>query len=141
MLKFKSVLLTGLSFVLVAALAIGGTLAYLTSTDSDVNVMTLGNVKIAQHEYERVTNADGSYKTDTIDNRTSYVLDDFTQAKPILPIVGDPNGGYDSIPVRMSQVDSYGGMDVLNVKNAVDKFTEILTPIGWRVRGSCYIIY
>lgn len=52
-MKLKNVLLTGLSFVLVATVAIGGTLAYLTSTDSDVNVMTLGNVSIAQHEYQR----------------------------------------------------------------------------------------
>ncbi len=55
-MKLKSILLTGLSFVLVAALAIGGTLAYLTNQDSDVNVMTLGNVEIKQHEYQR---ADG----------------------------------------------------------------------------------
>ena len=132
-MKIKKVILMALSLALVAAVAIGGTLAYLTSTDSDVNVMTLGNVSIVQHEYERVVNADGTYKTDTIDNRTSYVLQDFTQAKPLLPIVGDPNepgdspayAGYDSIPVRMSQVDSYGGMDVFAGKNAQDKFVTV----------------
>ena len=36
MSKFKKVLLTGLSLALVAVLAIGGTMAYLTSTDSDM---------------------------------------------------------------------------------------------------------
>ncbi len=55
-MKLKNLLFTGLSFVLVATVAIGGTVAYLTSTDDDVNVMTLGNVKIEQHEYQR---ADG----------------------------------------------------------------------------------
>ena len=46
MAKFKKALLISASFVLVAAMAIGGTMAYLTDNDSDVNVMTLGNVKI-----------------------------------------------------------------------------------------------
>ena len=49
-MKLKNVLLTVTSFALVAALAIGGTLAYLQDTDEDVNVMTLGNVYIDQIE-------------------------------------------------------------------------------------------
>ena len=53
MSKIKKVLLIGTAYVLVAAIAIGGTLAYLTSTDSDVNVMTLGEVSIIQHEMQR----------------------------------------------------------------------------------------
>lgn len=129
-MKLKNVLLTGLSFVLVAALAIGGTLAYLTSTDDDVNVMTLGNVSIAQHEYERVVNADGTYATKTIDNVTSYVLKDFTQAKPLLPSAIDTTTwegwDWDSTVVRMTQVDSYGGMQVFKAaSNAQDKFVTI----------------
>ena len=132
-MKLKNTLLTVMSFVLVAVLAIGGTVAYLQDDDSDVNVMTLGNVKIEQHEYERATNADGSYATKTIDNVTSYVLKDFTQGKPLYPIVGDPNepgnspayAGYDSTIVRMTQVDSYGSMQVFAGKNAQDKFVTV----------------
>lgn len=131
-MKLKNVLLTCLSMVLVAALAIGGTVAYLTSEDSDVNVMTKGNVKIAQHEYQRVVNADGTYATDTIDDQYSYVLEAFEQAKPLLPIVGDPSSpegyayaGWDETTVRMSQVDSYGGMQVFAGKNAQDKFVTV----------------
>ena len=128
-MKIKKALLYGLSFVLVAAVAIGGTLAYLTSEDSDVNVMTLGNVKIEQNEYQRVQNADGTYPTKTIDGKTSYILEDFTNDKPLYPIVGDPNepgnspayAGYDDITVRMTQVGSYGGMQVFAGKNAQDK--------------------
>lgn len=127
-MKLKNILLSGLSLVLVAALAIGGTVAYLQDDDSDVNVMTLGNVKIAQHEYQRVQNDDGSYKTDTIDNVTSYVLEDFQQLKPLLPIVGDPStgaAGWDDTVVRMTQVDSYGSMQVFAGKNAQDKFVTV----------------
>lgn len=127
MKKFKKALLSVLSLVLVAVLSIGGTLAYLKSEDSDVNVMTMGNVKIAQHEYERATNEDGSYKTDTIDNQTSYVLQKFTQDKPLYPIVGNPDGGYDSTEVRLSQLghNSRGGMQILKPENVQDKFVVV----------------
>ena len=128
MKKIKKFLLSTLSLALVAVLSVAGTLAYLTSEDSDVNVMTMGNVKIAQHEYERAENEDGSYKTDTIDNQTSYVLKEFTQAKPLLPIVGDPStgaAGWDNTIVRMTQVDSYGSMQVFAGKVAQDKFVTV----------------
>ena len=127
-MKLKNILLSGLSLVLVAALAIGGTVAYLQDDDSDVNVMTLGNVKIEQHEYERKVGADGNYTTATIDGVTSYELKDFTQGKDLLPIVGDPStgaAGWDDTVVRMTQVDSYGSMQVFAGKNAQDKFVTV----------------
>ena len=128
----KKFLLSALALVAVVALAITGTIAYLQNEDSDKNVMTLGSVKIAQHEYERDVNEDGTYKTAEIDNRTSYVLRDFTQDKPLYPAI-IPNGGtvngvtwdYDAIPVRMSQVGSHGGASVFNTPNAVDKFVTV----------------
>jgi predicted ribosomally synthesized peptide with SipW-like signal peptide len=127
MSKMKKVLLMCTAYVLVAALAIGGTIAYLQDSDSDVNVMTLGNVSIEQHEYERVVNADGSYATKTIDNVTSYVLKDFTQGKPLLPsAVVVSSTPWDSTVVRMTQVDSYGSMQTfLPVTNAQDKFVTV----------------
>ena len=45
MKKFLTLLLT---VALTATLAITGTVAYLTDTDQEVNVMTLGNVQIDQ---------------------------------------------------------------------------------------------
>jgi len=42
----KKSLLMALSLALCAVLAIGGTLAYLTDTDEEINVFTMGNVKI-----------------------------------------------------------------------------------------------
>ena len=125
MKKFTKILAVVLAIALTATLSVSLTLAYLTDQDEAVNVMTLGNVQIEQHEYERVVNADGSYATDTIDGRTSYVLKDFTQAKPLYPIVGDTYSGYDPITVRMSQVGSYGGVEVHSVKNIQDKFVTI----------------
>lgn len=74
--KLKKVLLMCTAYVLVAALAIGGTLAYLTSTDEDVNVMTMGDVKIEQIEQQRV---------DDKDNQTK--LEKFKNDKPLYPAV------------------------------------------------------
>ena len=134
MKKVKNALLTILGLALVAVLSVAGTLAYLQDDDSDVNVMTMGNVKIAQHEYERVQNEDGTYPTKEIDGKTSYELKEFTQDKPLYPIVGDPSKpgndpeykGWDTTAtVRMSQVDSYGGMEVFAGKNAQDKFVTV----------------
>ena len=50
----KKVIAWLLVLALTAAVSIGATLAYLTDTDEDVNVMTLGKVKIDQLEYERI---------------------------------------------------------------------------------------
>ena len=127
MSKMKKVLLMCTAYVLVAALAIGGTVAYLTSEDSDVNVMTLGNVSIAQHEYERVVDANGNYTTIDVDGVNSYKLKEFTQGKPLLPAVGNPNGGYDSTEVRLAQLghNSRGGMSVLPIANIQDKFVVV----------------
>ena len=49
----KKMLLSVVALASVAALSIAGTVAYLQDSDSDVNVMTLGNVSIEQHEYQR----------------------------------------------------------------------------------------
>ncbi len=132
-MSMKKKALMAASYVMVAAMAIGGTVAYLTDTDSDVNVMTLGNVQIEQNEHQRVVNEDGTYPTKTIDGKTSYQLEEFDQFKPLLPIVGDPNepgdspayAGWDETIVRMTQVGSYGEMQVFAGKNAQDKFVTV----------------
>ena len=41
------------ALLLTLSVSLGSTLAYLTDTDEDVNVMTLGNVEIRQHEMQR----------------------------------------------------------------------------------------
>lgn len=129
MSKMKKVLLMCTAYVLVAALAIGGTIAYLQDDDSDVNVMTLGNVSIEQHEYERVVE-NGAYKVEN----GSYVLKDFSQAKPLLPCTeldanGNPYnhgaGNWDTITVDMSQVGSQGLQKVFTSKNAQDKIVTV----------------
>ena len=103
-----------LSIVLSVAIAAGGTVAYLQDTDEDVNVMTLGNVKIEQIEKERVEQSD--------DNTTADNLKDFEQDKPLFPYVG-----------TLDWADEYqqwatGGSSQLftdDVTNIVDKFVFV----------------
>ena len=75
-MKLKKVLMVATAVALTAAVAIGATLAYLTDTDEDVNVMTLGNVYIEQIEQERVNDTDAQTE-----------LTDFEQNQPLLPAV------------------------------------------------------
>ena len=74
----KTTLFMILALVLSMAIGLTGTLAYLTDTDKDVNVMTLGNVDIEQIELERV-----EQKNESTD------LQDFSQNKPLYPAVGE----------------------------------------------------
>lgn len=71
-----------LVIVMTAAIAVGGTMAYLTDNDEDVNVLTVGNVKIDQLEYERV---DIQTKDD------DAIVQEFHNDKPLYPVVTDPS--------------------------------------------------
>ena len=130
----KKVIALILVVVLTAAVAIGGTVAYLTSSAYNHNTMTVGNVKIAQLEYEREKDANGNYTMIQQDGQESYKLVDFTQDKMLLPATEtDANGNaynhgagdYTGKRVRMSQVGSQGGMDVFTSPNAQDKFVVV----------------
>ncbi len=70
----KKTAIAAVSYAMVAALAIGGTLAYQADTDYDVNTMSLGDVDIVQNEYQRV---------DDKENQTK--LEDFKQLKEVKP--------------------------------------------------------
>ena len=76
----KKVIAWLLVLSLTAAISIGATLAYLTDTDEDVNVMTLGKVKIDQLEYERV-----DVNTRDEDAKVRKFRDD----KPLYPAIID----------------------------------------------------
>ena len=98
MSKMKKYLLTGISYVLVAALAIGGTFAYLQDTDEDVNVMTLGNVQIEQIEHRLsmrrnggVTILDDAYNSNPAGAKMALeVLRDFNRKEGSRRIVVTP---------------------------------------------------
>ena len=111
----KKKILLVLSILLIAAMAITGTVAYLTDEVSDINVMTVGNVHIQQLEYERDANGN---------------LQPYTQDKPIVPAVYEGNYlpwadglyGWDSI----DGVPTGAGNQLFkDGANAVDKFVFV----------------
>ena len=104
MKKTAKTLLLILGFVLVAVLSVAGTLAYLQHEDSDINVMTLHNVKIEQVEQE--WSEDGK-------------LVEFTQDKPLYPYVGTL--GWDDA----SKAKSNGAYRRFSMENVVDKYVSV----------------
>ena len=83
--SMKKIIAGLLAIALTAAVSIGATLAYLTDTDEDVNVMTLGNVKIDQLEYER---------TDVESKNEDATVQEFHDNKPIYPAVTEKDFDY-----------------------------------------------
>ena len=77
--------------VLVAAMVIGGTLAYFTDTDDATNTFAVGNVKIELIEQQRGENG----------------LVPFEQNKKLYPIVGSAQGEKDEygMPIAKNYVD------------------------------------
>ncbi len=130
----KKFLLTVLSIISVAAIAITGTVAYLTSEESDVNVMTTGNVQIEQLEYERVVE-NGAWVATGETDKYGYIpdkLQEFSQAKPLFPAVfadGDIkwDDRNDSHQQSWGQVGAPGSNQLFDdsVKNAQDKFVFV----------------
>ncbi|MGN1019020.1 MAG: SipW-dependent-type signal peptide-containing protein [Aristaeellaceae bacterium] len=102
MSKRKIVLLAS-ALCMVAILAIGGTLAYFTDTETKTNVFTTGNVDITLVEQQR-----GEKDGET-------VLVDYSGEKLLLPIVGSAQG----------EKVNVGGIDLPVAKNYIDKIITV----------------
>jgi len=99
-------LLLIVSLVLAMTMSLGGTLAYLSDTDADVNVMTLGSVTITQNEQER--DADGN-------------LVPFTPNKPAMPAVGPIGWADEGVEVNGTEYKVFTD----DLKNVVDKIVTV----------------
>lgn len=109
--------LLALSLCLVAILAVGGTLAYLTSTSGAKNTFTVGKVSITLKEYQR--------------NKDHTALEDFKNGKVLLPLVGSAQGdketvgGVANLPKAANYVDK-----IMKIKNnATEAFVRIYVAI------------
>ena len=102
----KRTLLLIISALVALVLTTTGTLAYLSDTDADVNVMTLGNVNITQNEQQR--DADGN-------------LEAFENNKPAYPAVGPVEWADEGVEI--------GGVEYKvftdELKNVIDKFVTV----------------
>lgn len=105
----KKVLISVLALVLVAVLSVGATLAFLQDEDGAVNVMTVGNVKIAQHEQQRVEK-NGEFSSE---------LESFKQGKLLMPVT-TPGG-------RTEDTVKIGGRDIVLPDEKTSYIDKIVT--------------
>ena len=82
----KKILLIASLVIILAMLAVGGSLAWFTDNDEATNVFTIGSVEIDQIEQQ--------YKVDANGDKTAE-LEDFVQNKVLLPIVNVTNPSVD----------------------------------------------
>ena len=104
---------------LTATVSIGATLAYLTDTDEDVNVMTVGKVKIEQLEYER---------TNVEDKNADAKLQEFHDNKPLYPAITNGDWNTDDAWVDFNQIgknDQGGIWDPDTINNEQDKMVFV----------------
>lgn len=103
-MSMKKKALAAASYVMVAALAIGGTVAYLQDQESAMNVLTVGDaVDIAINEYQR--------------NDDASALEDFEQGKALYPIVGSAQGEKDNFGMPVAK--NYGDK-IVTIENTGD---------------------
>ena len=141
----KKKVLLALSAVLVIVLAVGASFVYQTSSTNGINVMTFGDVEIAQHEYERATDENGKWYTLTDKDGKEVVdkygykpdkLQPFTQNKTIAPAfyvkgteVYDDRVGANGDAHQQSwkEVGAPGSNQLFDdsVKNVIDKFVFV----------------
>lgn len=96
-MKKKTILVAAIAVMLVAALVVGGTLAYFTDTKDAKNTFTVGNVSIDLIEQQR--------KLDN-GNKTTE-LEAFKSGQHLYPIVGSAQGEKDTLgmPIAKNYVD------------------------------------
>ena len=97
----KKILALCLVVALAATAVIGGTLAYFTDTEAEINVFTLGNVVIDLVEEQR--------------NDEGAALEAFEDNKVLLPIVGSAQG----------EKENFGGYNLPTAANWVDKIVTV----------------
>lgn len=98
----KKILALSLCVVMLAVAIVGGTLAYFTDTDAEVNTFTVGGVKIDLIEQQRGVK----------DGQAALVP--FEQNQVLMPIVGSAQGEKDNFgqPVAKNYVDK-----IVTIKN------------------------
>lgn len=129
----------GLGAIATLLFGVATSIAYLTDTDTTVNVMTVGNVKIAQLEYERVVDENGNWIESEYENYgyKADLMQPYTQNKPASPAVykndkktmiwddrNEPNGDHQQ-PWKQIGADGSNELFDDSVKNVVDKFVFV----------------
>lgn len=124
----KKKLMTVLALVLVIAMSVAGTYAYLTSTDTVKNTFTVGNVQIKLDEAK--ANADGSLVqgADRVKANNYKLLPGHTYNKdPMVTVLAGSESSYVKMTVtftKAAELDAIfarnGGADMTSIFNGYD---------------------
>ncbi len=116
----RKIVMMALSIMMVAILAIGGSLAYLTDTDNANNTFTVGNVAIELIEQQRKEDENGDKTTE---------LEKFENEKVLQPVVGSAQGEKDDIgmPTAANYADKI--ITVKTGKNSQDAYIRVYLAI------------
>lgn len=108
----KKILAVAIAAIMLLTAVASISLAYLTDTDKQDNVFTIGNVKIQQIEYERVKDKNG--------NKTSE-LKLFSNNQKVYPAVY----GLSTDPARSNLTVNGSTISIRNFPNYVDKMVTV----------------
>ena len=127
-MKARKILAMVAALALTAALAVGGTLAYLTSHDTVVNTFTVGNVQIKLDEAK--ANTDGTLDTTTSERvkANSYKLlpGHKYNKDPMVTVLKDSESSYIKMTVtftKSAELDAIfapSGADMTSIFNGYD---------------------
>lgn len=142
----KKTIALALVLVMVFGATLGGTFAYLTSTDTVTNTFTVGNVQITMDEakvnlYGKPVNADGQTKEEYLDiegnTETGWVpaRTDGNQYKLI------PGHTYTKDPTIYMDEKSEDAWLVVQIVNNLSEITTITGLNGWTVIDAVNGIY
>ena len=131
--KLRKALMLVFSAMLLVAISVGATVAYLASTDEVVNTFTVGKVKITLDEadvykYGQANIPEGKEHGDAIDGAARVKANDYKLF---------PGGSYDKDPTVHVEADSencYVFVQVVNGIEAIEADTKIadqITANGW----------
>ena len=150
----RKIMLLAAALVMVAVLGIGGTLAYFTDKDEEINTFTVGNVDITLTESDVIgvrdqTNGLLNYKDN--DSEGVWSDDDGVEYKNLMPgsnVVKDPtvtNVGENDVYVRIFVKHNHNeaiftyyteelfNANIFGVNNAVDKI-----DVAWKLADGTY---
>lgn len=130
-MKLNRTLVFSLCIVMAVAMALGGSVAFLSADDGDVNVMVVGNVQIEQNEYQRVDQTTANSE-----------LEEFAQGKNLLPYVekegtlklGQEVDGW-NIQIRDENVIRNYVDKIVNVTNTSRTAAYVRTIIAFPTKG------
>ena len=139
-MKARKILAMVAALALTAALAVGGTLAYLTSTDSVQNTFTVGNVQIKLDEAK--ANADGTLvpNANRVKANSYKLLPGHTYNKdPMVTVLGGSESSYIKMTVtftKAAELDQILPVDPTTGHADLTKIFNGYDSTNWTYKGN-----